>query len=259
MLSDLFAGSIADALKRQEIVSVADLEKAVAETDPAIDCLAGFAAGENIQVIAEIKRASPSKGSLALITDAAKLATTYQESGASAISVLTEQRKFLGSLEDFDSVRAVSNIPLLRKDFIANEYQVLEARAHGADLVLLIVAGLEASLIKRLKNFIEDLGMSALIETHSQHEVDFAAEIGAKLVGINARNLSTFETNRDLFQNLASLLPLSTIKVAESAVRTAADVEAYAQAGADMVLIGEALVTGDAAILLEAFSQIKKV
>jgi indole-3-glycerol phosphate synthase len=258
LLADLFAGSIADAAKRQELVSVAELEASISNIAPALDCIESFAAGEHIQVIAEIKRASPSKGNLAAIDDPAKLATTYQEFGASAISVLTEQRKFLGSLEDFDSVRAVSSIPILRKDFIANEYQILEARAHGADLVLLIVAGLEAPVIQRLKGFVEDLGMVALIETHNQREVDFAAEIQAPLVGINARDLSTFETNRDLFQQLATSLPASTVKVAESAVRTPADVEAYASAGADMVLVGEALVTGDAAALLESFRQIKK-
>jgi len=259
LLADLFAGAIADAGKRQEVVSVSALEQLIARQSPALDCLKGFATGDYIQVIAEVKRASPSKGNLASIPDPAKLATTYQDHGASAISVLTEQRKFLGSLEDFDSVRAVSNIPLLRKDFIANEYQILEARAHGADLVLLIVAGLEGSVIKRLKSFIEDLGMVALVETHNQQEVDFAAEMEAGLVGINARDLSTFETNRHLFQELVNSLPETTIKVAESAVRTASDVEAYARAGADMVLVGEALVTGDAPALLESFRQIKKV
>jgi len=259
LLADLFAGSIADASKRAELVTASDLEKTIQAVASPIDCLKLFRAQSNIQVIAEIKRASPSKGNLASIPDPAELARTYQDAGASAISVLTEQRKFLGSLGDFDAVRRQSSLPLLRKDFIANEYQILEARAHGADIVLLIVAGLAPDLLKRLRSFIEDLGMVALIETHNQQEIDFAAEIDAELVGINARDLTTFETDRDLFSKLASSLPSRSIKIAESAVRGVQDVEHYAQAGADMVLVGEALVTGEAASLIQSFRDIAKV
>jgi indole-3-glycerol phosphate synthase len=182
----------------------------------------------------------------------------YQSAGASAISVLTEQRSFLGNLEDLDSVRSAVSIPILRKDFIANEYQVLEARAHRADIVLLIAAGLNRPTLVRLKALIEDLGMTAFVETHNQEEVEFAASIGADLVGINARDLTTFETDRDLFEKLVDKLPADCIKVAESAVRDAEDVAAYAAAGAQCVLVGEALVTGDAKALLEAFTQIPK-
>jgi indole-3-glycerol phosphate synthase len=171
---------------------------------------------------------------------------------------LTEQRSFLGSLQDFDEVRIAVSLPLLRKDFIANEYQVFEARAHGADIVLLIAAGLDPAHLERLKKLIESLGMTAFIETHNRDEVEFAASIGAKLVGVNARDLTTFETDRNLFEQLVDILPGDCIKVAESAVRGVADVEAYASAGADCVLVGESLVTGDAENLVRAFSRIAK-
>jgi indole-3-glycerol phosphate synthase len=146
----------------------------------------------------------------------------------------------------------------LRKDFIANEYQVFEARAHGADIVLLIAAGLDPAHLERLKKLIESLGMTAFIETHNRDEVEFAASIGAKLVGVNARDLTTFETDRNLFKQLVDILPGDCIKVAESAVRGVADVEAYASAGADCVLVGEVLVTGDPENLVRAFSRIPK-
>lgn len=259
MLESLYAGALADATARQELVSSSQIEELALAAAPAMDAVGFLNSGRNIKVIAEIKRASPSKGNLAEIPDPAGLALTYEGAGASAISVLTEQRSFLGSLADFDQVREKVSIPLLRKDFIANEYQVLEARAHGADIVLLIAAGLEPDVFVRLMTLVESLGMTAFIETHNQAEVDFAAELNGKLVGINARDLSTFQTDRSLFEKLASGLPSSCVKVAESAVRGASDVEAYAKAGADCVLVGEALVTGDAASLIKSFTQIAKV
>ena len=258
MLDSLYAGALADAAARQELISISQVEKLALASTPAIDAVQTLSAGENIRVIAEIKRASPSKGRLAEISNPAELARAYEDADASAISVLTEQRSFLGSLDDLDMVRKTVALPVLRKDFIANEYQVLEARAHGADFVLLIAAGLEPGVLGRLKTLIEALGMIAFIETHNKAEVDLAAEMGAKLVGINARNLSTFETDRGLFSELASGLSMDCVKVAESAVRGVSDVEAYAAAGADCVLVGEALVTGDARSLLRSFTQIPK-
>lgn len=258
MLDSLYAGALADAAERQELVSLSQIEKLALAAAPAIDAVTVLDSGHNINVIAEIKRASPSKGRLAEILEPAELATTYESSGASAISVLTEQRSFLGSLADLDEVRERVSIPVLRKDFISNEYQVLEARAHGADIVLLIAAGLRSALLVRLISLVESLGMTAFIETHNEAEVDFAANIGGKLVGINARDLSTFETDRNLFEKLAQGLPKNCVKVAESAVRGLPDVEAYAAAGADCVLVGEALVTGDAGSLIKSFTQIAK-
>ncbi len=258
MLQDLYAGAISDAQSREQRLSLKDLEKLAASAPAALRAREFLLNDSKIRVIAEIKRASPSKGKLAEIPDPGELARLYQNAGAGAISILTEGRKFLGSLEDFDAVRRIASIPLLRKDFIANEYQVLESRAHGADLVLLIAAGLDKNTLLRLKTLVEDLGMSALIETHNEAEVQLACELGSELIGINARDLETFETNRALFAQLSSLIPAHTITIAESAVRDVSDVIEYASQGADCVLVGEALVTGDAASLLASFSNVSK-
>lgn len=256
MLESLYAGSIADAASRAERVSQAQIEKAALEAPQPLDALTAFAPSQHIKVLAEVKRASPSKGDMAEIANPAELAETYAQNGASGISVLTEERKFKGSLQDLDAVRARVSVPLLRKDFIANEYQILEARAHGADIVLLIVAGLQQQRLKQLQSFISDLGMLPFIETHSEDEVRFAIDTGAEFIGVNARDLSTFETDRNLFARLVHLFPENVIKVAESAVRSAEDVKHYRSAGADVVLVGEALVTNDAAKLLAEFTAI---
>ncbi len=258
MLEELYSGSLEDAATRQQTVSTSALESLISEVSPALDALAWLAPSESVKILAEVKRASPSRGDLSEIPDPAKLAKIYAENGASAISVLTEQRRFKGSLADLEAVRAAVSVPLLRKDFIANEYQILEARAAGADLVLLIVAGLDFQVLKRLKLFTEQLGMTAFIETHSRTELESALEIETKLLGINARDLSTFETDRNLFGTLVDLIPQGVIKVAESAVRSAQDVLHYRQAGADVVLVGEALVTNDPATMLKQFLSIER-
>ena len=258
MLFDLYAGAIRDASVREELIPLPQIEKLALLAPAVISPVSHLLNPTNIRVIAEIKRASPSRGSIANIEDPAALARSYESAGAGAVSVLTEGRSFLGSLDDLDEVREAVNIPVLRKDFIANEYQVLEARAHGADLVLLIAAGLDQKTFLRLKTFTEQLGMAALVETHSEQEVLRACEVESRLIGINARDLGTFETDRSLFGRLASLVPEGSIKIAESAVRSVADVEEYASFGADCVLVGEALVTGDASELVSSFSKVKK-
>lgn len=253
MLDELFAGSIADAQTRRENVSLERVEKAALSQTPALNAIEFLAPAGQIKILAEVKRASPSRGQMAEIPDPAALAKIYAENGASAISVLTEERKFKGSLEDLISVRANVQVPLLRKDFIANEYQILEARAAGADIILLIVAGLAQKDIERLKRFTEELGMTAFVETHSEDELKRALDVDTRLVGINARDLSTFETDRNLFGKLVHLIPENVIKVAESAVRNADDVAHYRAAGADVALVGEALVTNDPAAMLQSF------
>ena len=253
MLEELYAGSIADAEARQELLSLARVEKLALSVTPALDALEVLAPANQVKILAEVKRASPSRGDLSEIPDPAVLADIYASNGASAISVLTEERKFKGNLGDLRAVRAKVSVPLLRKDFIANEYQILEARAAGADIVLLIVAGLKQKELLRLKHFTEELGMAAFIETHDAVELDRALEAEGLMVGINARDLSTFETDRNLFGKLAHLIPNDVIKVAESAVRTAEDVVHYRAAGADVVLVGEALVTNDPAKMLKSF------
>jgi indole-3-glycerol phosphate synthase len=253
VLSELTANSVADAEARRAERPLAEVEAAALARPPAIDALAALAPGDRVKVIAEIKRSSPSRGSLATIDDPAALARTYELGGASAISVLTEGRKFGGSLADLEAVRAAVSLPVLRKDFIATPYQVYEARAAGADLVLLIVAALDDATLAELYALITELGMTALVETHSADELDRAARLGARLIGVNARDLTTFELDRDLFGRLADRFPDGAIRVAESAVLSAADVAHYRAAGADVVLVGEALVTGDPIANLSAF------
>ncbi|CAN5205460.1 indole-3-glycerol phosphate synthase TrpC [soil metagenome] len=230
------------------------MESAALDRAPALDVLAALAPRDRVHIIAEIKRASPSRGPLAEIQDPAALASAYQLGGASAISVLTEGRKFGGSLADLEAVREVASVPLLRKDFIADPYQVFEARAAGADLVLLIVAALEQSKLQELALLINQLGMTPLVETHSADEVERALDLGADVIGVNARDLSTFELDQDLFGRLADQIPSGVIRVAESAVKSPADVAHYRRAGADVVLVGEALVTnGDPVTTLREF------
>ena len=253
MLSDLTAGALADAAARREFVSFAQVEAAALAQTPALDGLQFLAPSDHIKVIAEVKRASPSRGDLAPISDPAALARTYAANGASTISVLTEGRKFTGTLDDLRAVRAEVSVPVLRKDFIAEKYQILEARAAGADLVLLIVAALDQELLAELNAFALSLGLTVLVETHSREELHRALDIDAKLIGVNARNLSTFELDRDLFASLVGEIPAGVIKVAESAVRNATDVQHYRDAGADVVLVGEALVTSDPAATLQSF------
>jgi indole-3-glycerol phosphate synthase len=256
VLSDLTAGSLADALRRRETAPLALVERLALEQTPPRDALAALAPSERVKIIAEIKRASPSKGALASIVDPAALSAQYASGGASAISVLTEERRFLGSLEDLRRVRAAVDVPLLRKDFIAEAYQVFEARAAGADLVLLIVAALEQPLMQELFDLSTELGMTVLVETHSGDELERAIDLGAHLIGVNARNLSTFELDRNLFDQLSDRFPAGTIRVAESAVRTAEDVAHYRASGADVVLVGEALVTSDPLVTLASFLEI---
>lgn len=259
MLAELYAGALADAADRALYTSLADLEARALAQSNALEVTNRLSGGSTIQVLAEIKRASPSRGALNQISDPVALAKLYASSGASAISVLTEERRFKGSLRDLEAVRGAVSVPLLRKDFIANEQQILEARAAGADIVLLIVAGLDMQTLGRLKAFIEELGMTAFVETHSADEVKKAIDLNTQLLGVNARDLSTFETDRNLFGSISHLIPSGVVKVAESAVRTVEDVQNYAAAGADVVLVGEALVTGDPAKLLAEFVAVAKV
>lgn len=253
MLTDLLAGSLADAAARRAALPLAELEARALARPAALDALEFLRPADHIKVIAEIKRASPSRGELAEIRDPAALAAQYEAGGASTISVLTEGRKFGGSLADLEAVRSEVSVPVLRKDFIGEEYQILEARAAGADLILLIVAALDQPTLERLYRFTRELGMTALVETHDADEVARAVDLGAGLIGVNARNLSTFELDRDLFGRVADQIPAGVIRVAESAVLGVDDVTRYRRAGADVILVGEALVTNDPISTLASF------
>ena len=242
VLDEIVAGVRADLDERERALPFDELKRLAAKA-PAPRDAAGALRESSIGVIAEVKRRSPSKGELAPIGDPAALAKDYEEAGARVISVLTEQRRFGGSLADLDAVRAVVDIPVLRKDFVVSPYQVHEARAHGADMVLLIVAALEQNALVALLDRVESLGMSALVEVHNAEEADRALEAGAQVIGINARNLHTLEVDRDVFGRLAPGLPFDVTKIAESGVAGPGDLMAYAGHGADAVLVGEGLVT----------------
>ena len=193
-----------------------------------------------------MKRASPSKGALADIVDPAALAADYEAGGATAVSVLTERRRFGGSLDDLDAVRRAVRIPVLRKDFMVEDYQLYEARAHGADLILLIVAALAQDDLVRMQQLARDLGMTALVEVHDEDETGRAVDAGASVIGVNARNLKTLAVDPDTFGRLAPLIPDTCVKVAESGISGPADAARFAGEGADAVLVGEALVRGSA-------------
>lgn len=196
----------------------------------------------SISVIAEVKRSSPSKGSLAEIEDPASLALRYQQGGASVVSVLTEFRRFGGTLADFTAVREKSALPMLRKDFIVNEYLVRESRAYGADLMLLIVAALPGNLLQDLYALGTELGMQILVEVHDQEELERALAINPEVIGVNARNLKTLEIDLSNFTTLIPQIPPHIYRVAESGIATVSDVAMAAQAGADAILVGESLV-----------------
>lgn len=225
--------------------SMGALHERIDAQAPALDAHS-FLSRNEMNVIAEVKRSSPSKGNLAPITDPAALAEKYQEAGAAAVSVLTEQRRFGGSLADLDAVRSRIEIPVLRKDFMVDEYQFLEARAHGADIVLLIVAALSKSQLKDFYDLATELGMASLIEVHTQTELESAMDISPRIVGVNSRNLKTLEVSASVFEELIPAIPSTVIRVAESGISTRADVAQAQKAGATAILVGESLVkSGD--------------
>ena len=243
VLDDILVGVREDLAVRQAAVSLDQLKVLAADRPTVRDAVAALRQ-PGVAVIAEVKRASPSKGALAPIVDPAGLAEDYAAGGAAVISVLTEQRRFGGTLADLDAVRARVDVPLLRKDFVVSSYQVWEARAHGADVVLLIVAALEQNALVSLVERTESIGMTALVEVHDEPELQRALDAGAKVVGVNARDLRTLEIDRELFGRLAPQIPDGIVKVAESGVRGTHDLLAYAAHGADAVLVGEGVVAG---------------
>jgi indole-3-glycerol phosphate synthase len=242
VLDEILAGVREDVAARELEVPLDRVKQLATAAPPPRDAYTALRAA-GVGVIAEVKRSSPSGGRLAEIPDPAELAVEYAAGGARCVSVLTEGRWFGGSLEDFVAVRAAVDVPLLRKDFVVSSYQVHEARAYGADMVLLIVAALDQNTLSGLLDRIESLGMTALVEVHDEEECDRALSAGARVIGINARDLRTLEVDRSVFERLAPGLPNDVVKIAESGVRGPHDLIRYASAGADAVLVGEGLVT----------------
>ncbi|MFM1951006.1 MAG: hypothetical protein RL418_693 [Actinomycetota bacterium] len=256
MLDGLFEAARLASANRLESNTTADLEQLISKLSAPVDVYSALSKSSHIKLIAEIKRRSPSRGFLADIPDPTAQGELYERHGAHAISVLTEESGFGGSLEDLEKVSAKVGIPTLRKDFISNEYQILEARAAGADFVLLILSWLKPTDYQRLLAFAHELGLGVLTETHAEPEIDVAVDSGARLVGINTRDLQTFKTDIGLFEKLANRLDASAIAVAESSVKSLEDVVRYRNAGADVALVGEALVTGDPSKLIPEFIKV---
>jgi len=240
VLDSIIEGVREDLAKRRK--SLNQILEEMSQAAPVRDAHVALT-GDEMKVIAEVKRSSPSKGSLSAITDPAALAESYQKAGASVISVLTEERRFKGSLSDLDAVRSRVDIPVLRKDFMVDEYQFYEARAHGADLVLLIVAALSKSQLKDFFDIATELEMAALIEVHTADELERALEISPRIIGVNSRNLKTLEVEPKAFADLIPQIPAELIRVAESGISTRSDVEFAQNSGAKAILVGEALVT----------------
>ena len=239
VLDSIIEGVREDLASRR--LSMAQISEAIDSAPKVCDPLSILLNNE-ISLIAEVKRSSPSKGPLATILDPAALAEQYANAGATMISVLTERRRFGGSLDDLVAVRSRVGIPILRKDFMIDEYQFFEARAHGADVVLLIVAALGSNQIKDYHDLTLELGMRALVEVHTHDELERALEISPQIVGINSRNLKTLGVDATVFAELIPRIPKDLVRVAESGISTRSEVE-YAQAqGASAVLVGEALV-----------------
>jgi indole-3-glycerol phosphate synthase len=242
VLDEILAGVREDVEARTREVPFEKVRELAAAAPPPRDAYTLLRA-PGVGVIAEVKRSSPSRGQLAEIPDPAELAVEYAAGGARCVSVLTEGRWFGGSLDDLAAVRAAVDVPVLRKDFVLSSYQVHEARAYGADLVLLIVAALDQNVLTGLLERVESLGMTALVEVHTEDEADRALAAGARVIGVNARNLRTLEVDRSVFERIAPGLSSTVVKIAESGVRGPHDLIRYASAGADAVLVGEGLVT----------------
>ncbi len=243
VLDEILEGVRADLAEREHQVPLEQLKEMARRAASPLDAMAALKA-DGVAVIAEVKRASPSRGAMADIDDPAALAAEYEAGGASIISVLTERRRFGGTLEDLVAVRRTVQVPVLRKDFIVSSYQLWEARAHGADVVLLIVAALEQSALVSLVERAQSIGLLPLVEVHADEELERAVDAGATVIGVNARNLATLEVDRAVFTRLAPRIPEGVVKIAESGVRGPHDLLQYAAAGADAVLVGESLVTG---------------
>lgn len=253
VLDQIIEGVREDLAERKKLVEVNRVLEKISEANPVLDVLPSLQSSK-LSVIAEVKRSSPSKGLLAQISDPAELALRYQAGGATAVSVLTESRKFGGSLADLAAVRSAVNIPILRKDFTIDEYQIFEARAYGADIILLIVAALSDLQLSEYFALAKSLGMQVLVETHTLEEVERALLLDPEIIGVNARDLTTLKIDLDAFDRLAKAIPHGIVKVAESGISSLQDVISYRYSGAEAILVGEALVKdGDPAQMIQNF------
>ena len=246
ILDRIIQRTVADVRQRKSETVLADLERMAADRrDPF--SLHATLSGLDVSVIAEIKRASPSRGVFPVTVDPPVIARAYLDGGAAAISVLTDEPFFQGSLQDLAETAAVAHTganaaPVLRKDFVVDRFQILEARAYGADAFLLIVAALSDAQLRDLIDYGDELGLEALIEVHDGAQLSRATSLGAKLIGINNRDLRTFEIDLAVTERLAPDVPAGAVLVGESGIFTRADVERLHRAGVHAVLVGESLI-----------------
>jgi indole-3-glycerol phosphate synthase len=257
ILDSIVADKMDELERQQEVVPLAELKAAIEHQPPPLDFAAALA-GDSTRLIAEVKKASPSKGVLYADLDPAQLADTYASAGAAAISILTESRYFQGNLENLATIRArLPNIPLLRKDFILKPYQIFESRAQGADALLLITAVLDDTGLEELLSLSHDLGMSCLVEVHNEAELKRALSNPARIIGINNRNLKTMSVDLAVTRRLRPLIPPDRIVVSESGIKGPGDIRKLREWGVNAVLVGEALATaGDVtAKIKELFDQ----
>ena len=239
VLTSIIEGVIEDVEKRQ--VPISQIKEQLENAQKLRNAYQALKK-DGMRLIAEIKRSSPSKGDLSAIENPVSLANDYQSGGADLISVLTESRRFKGNISDLIAVRSAVDLPVLRKDFIVTEFQVYESRLLGADLMLLIVAGLSKSQLVDFYQLATELGMDVLVEVHDLAEAEIALDIGSKIIGVNCRNLKTLEVNDKNFELILPQLPASVLKVAESGISTRDQVLSVQELGAKAVLIGETLV-----------------
>jgi len=244
ILDRIVSDNLRELDDKKRRLPIEELQRLASEQSPAIN-LASALRGKGIRLIAEVKKASPSRGVIRTDFDPVEIAKIYAANGAAAISVLTEANHFQGSLDHLKSIRkALSNkVPLLRKDFIVDPYQVYESRAYGADSLLLIVAILEPEMVQELLQLGHELNMSCLIEVHNEAEVEIALKSGAKIIGINNRDLNTFGVDITTTTRLRPLIPPDRIVVSESGIKEPADIDKLRQLGVNAVLIGEALMS----------------
>jgi indole-3-glycerol phosphate synthase len=242
MLDKIVAQKREEVEQRKKAVTIPRLQERIARLKPSLD-LALALKSNHIQLITEVKRASPSRGMLRPNFDPVELAQTYAEGGAAAISVLTEANYFMGSIEHLAAIKEVVQLPLLRKDFIFDPYQVYESQAYGADALLLIAAILSQRRLKELISLSHSLGLRCLVEVHNKSELERAVASEAEIIGINNRDLNTFSIDINMTRRLRPLIPKERIVVSESGIKNKGDIEKLRRWRVDAVLIGEALVT----------------
>jgi len=243
ILDDIVRAKAEELARGKQNIPLSELEALSSKKPPPLD-FASALRGNEVRLIAEVKKASPSKGLICPDLDPVRLVKTYADNGAAAISVLTESRYFQGSLEHLAAIRKeLEKIPLLRKDFIFDPYQVYESRTYGADALLLIVSILSNEQLKELLSLSHRLGMQCLVEVHNEAELESALLSGARIIGINNRNLGSFAVDLSTTKRLRPLVPPDRIVVSESGIRNRADVQSLREWGVDAVLVGEALVT----------------